>query len=71
MHGKDVDWHAINQKLPVKNTSEDAEKRKKMFSGFDPNGNGYLSLAEIDKGIRDVLCLDSVFDCKKPIMRAV
>ena len=41
-----------------------------MFSGFDPNGNGYLSLAEIDKGIRDVLCLDSVFDCKKPIMRA-
>ena len=41
-----------------------------MFSRFDPNGNGYLSLGEIDKGIRDVLCSDSVFDCKKPIMRA-
>ena len=41
-----------------------------MFSDFDPNGNGYLSLAEIDKGIRDVLFSDSIFDCKKPIMRA-
>merc|ERR1712107_527609 len=28
------------------------------------------SLAEIDKGIRDVLKLDAVFDCKPAIMRA-
>ncbi len=41
-----------------------------MFSQFDPNGNGLLSLAEVDKGIRDVLKLDSVFDCKPVIMRA-
>jgi hypothetical protein len=29
-----------------------------MFKLFDPNSNGYLSLAEVDKGIRDVLCID-------------
>ena len=25
-----------------------------MFESFDPNGNGYLSLAEIDKGFNDM-----------------
>ena len=37
---------------------------------MDVNGNGYLSLAEVDKGLRDVLALDEVFDCKPAIMRA-
>ena len=41
-----------------------------MFRDFDPNGNGYLSLAEIDKGIRDVLACDELFNCKPAIMRA-
>jgi len=48
----------------------DKERRKAMFKQFDPNGNGYLSLAEIDKGIRDVLNCDSMFDAKPAIMRA-
>ena len=34
------------------------------------NGNGYLSLAEIDKGIRDTLKSDALFDAKPAIMRA-
>ena len=41
-----------------------------MFNLFDPNGNGYLSLAEVDKGIRDILQIDALFDAKKVIMRA-
>jgi len=41
-----------------------------MFRQFDPNGNGYLSLAEIDKGVRDVLRCDALFNCKPAIMRA-
>jgi len=41
-----------------------------MFRAFDPNGNGYISLAEADKGIRDVLKLDSVFDAKPAIIKA-
>ena len=31
------------------------------------NGNRYLSLAEVDKGIRDVLGLEEVFDCKAAV----
>ena len=45
----------IHEKLPLKKNEEDFKKRKHMFSEFDVNGNGYLSLAEVDKGITDVL----------------
>ena len=41
-----------------------------MFKSFDPNGNGYLSLAEVDKGLRDVLKMDEIFSCKLAIIRA-
>ena len=43
--------------IPVGDSAEDIAKRKKIFRDFDANGNNYLSLAEIDKGIRDVLNL--------------
>jgi hypothetical protein len=41
-----------------------------MWRNFDVNGNGYLSLAETQKGIRDVLKSDHLFDSKPAIMRA-
>ena len=44
-----IDWSAINEKLPYERTEEAKEKRKKLFAQFDPNGNGYLSLAEVWK----------------------
>merc|ERR1711991_828468 len=31
---------------------------------------GYLSLAEVDKGVRDVLKADHLFDCKPAMLRA-
>ena len=34
------------------------------------NGNGYLSLAEVDKGLRDVIGLQCLFDAKPVIIRA-
>lgn len=37
---------------------------------MDVNANGYLSLAEVDKGLRDVLKCDQLFDCKPVIIRA-
>lgn len=37
---------------------------------FDVNGNGYLSLAEVDKGIRDVIQLPELFSLKPVIIRA-
>jgi len=37
---------------------------------MDMNGNGFISLAEFDKGIRDILKIDSIFECKPVILRA-
>lgn len=37
---------------------------------MDMNGNGLLSLAEIDKGIRDTIKVEQLFDAKPAIIRA-
>lgn len=65
-----VDWEAVAAKLPTERTTEHIEERKKLFEQFDPNGNGYLSLAEVDAGILAVLRLEALFNCKPAIMRA-
>jgi len=66
----EIDWESINTKLPIEKNEEDKGKRKELFKQFDPNGNGYLSLAEVDKGMRDVLQSDELFDCKQAVNRA-
>ena len=43
----DIDWGEINGKLPYERTDEAKEKRRELFKQFDPNSNGYLSLAEV------------------------
>ena len=43
--------------IPIGSSLDDINKRKKIFRDFDVNGNNWLSLAEIDKGLRDVLNL--------------
>ena len=45
----DIDWESINAKLPFQRTDEEKAKRRELFKQFDPNGNGYLSLAEVSK----------------------
>ncbi len=35
------------------------------------NGNGYLSLAELDKGIQDILKCESLFNCKPALKRGI
>jgi Ca2+-binding EF-hand superfamily protein len=65
-----VNWAEMRDKLPTKKTDEEKAKRMELFARFDPNGNGYLSLAEVDKGCRDVLALHDLFDAKPVIMRA-
>eukprot|EP00947_MAST-08B_sp_MAST-8B-sp1_P000300 g300.t1 len=69
--GLDADfWHSLADKLPVGKDPAERKQRMAMFDLFDPNGNGYLSLAEVDKGIRDVLQCEEMFDAKPAIMRA-
>ena len=67
---QNINWAEIREKLPYGRDPATKAKRDKIWSYIDVNGNGYVSLAEVDKGLRDVLQLDSVFNCKKAIMRA-
>ena len=67
---KDFDWNALLAKLPVKKNKEEREKRRKLWRCIDANGNGVASLAELDRGIIDVLNLPQIFNVKKPILRA-
>ncbi len=34
------------------------------------NNNGYLSLAEVDKGVRDIIKLPALFELKPVLIRA-
>ena len=67
---KDFNWDKLLQSLPIKKTEEDRAKRKKMWDAIDMNKNGYVSLAEFDRGVRDVLNLPQIFSLKKVLMRA-
>lgn len=65
---KDVDWNKVAQKLPWGTDEKSTIARKLLFRQFDPNGNGLLSLAEVDKGVVDTGLADVI--CKSVIMRA-
>merc|ERR1711962_1133340 len=64
---KTIDWEAINAKLPYERKDEQKAKRREIFDKFDVNSNGYLSLAKVDKAVRDVLKSDDLFDCKDAV----
>ena len=51
--GMDVDWDALTKKLPAGKDEASKAKRKQMWKRADPNGNGLLSLAEVDLLVRD------------------
>jgi len=51
-------------------TAEHKEHRKALFRQIDFNGNGLLSLAELDRGMRDVLQCEEIFAAKPAIIRA-
>ena len=65
-----INWSELSAKLPSSKSRDDKIKRRKIFNDMDMNGNGYLSLAEVDKGVRDVLKADHLFDCKPAMLRA-
>ena len=65
-----IDWPKIRERMPMEKDAASKKKRKELFSGFDPNGNGYLSLAEVDRGVRDVLGLKELFEVKPVLIQA-
>ena len=64
MDASEVDWETINEQLPYDHSDESHAKRREIWNGMNVNGNKYLSLAEVDKGIRDVIFFpNKCFDC--------
>ena len=41
-----------------------------MWNQIDYNGNSYVSLAEVQKGLRDVIKNEALFEAKPAIIRA-
>ena len=67
---QNIDWALLRKQLPYKRTPEAKAKRDALWSQVDINGNGYASLAEVDKALRDSLQCSQIFDCKPVIIRA-
>ena len=49
--GYDVDWRLLAAKLPTGKDKESRAARERLWRKADANGNGFLSLAEIDKAL--------------------
>lgn len=70
-NSRGVDWDEIATKMPTSKTDPVAIKRRnELWKYFDNNGNGYASLAETQKGIRDGLQLQDLYEAKPAIIRA-
>ena len=61
-------WALLRSKLPRDKTPEQLEARKKLFRCFDPNGNGYLSVAEVHAGCLNILGLGQLTKDLQPII---
>ena len=68
---QNIDWDYIRSKIPYKKNPEEKLRRRELWKCIDINKNKIVSLAEMDKALRDAFGLaDSVFDCKPAINRA-
>ena len=56
-------WEEILGALPVKDTEEDEEKRKEVWSIMDLDDSLSLSIFELEKGIAAITMTEDVFDC--------
>ena len=66
----DVDFAALSNKLPTGRDPESTAQRKALFRRFDVNGNGFLSLAEVDKAVGDAIGDEYLASSKPVIARA-
>ncbi len=48
-------WEELREKLPWHLNEEEKQMRIKIWNSIDVNNNGILSLAEVHKGMRDVV----------------
>ena len=65
-----VDWSEVASVLPLGKDEEQAKARSKLWSAFDVNGNGYVSLGETNMGLRKVLRQELIVAAKPAIKGA-
>jgi len=65
-----LDWDLLNKQLVIGRDPASKSARNRLFSRFDPNGNGVLSLAEVDRGMKRVLHFGGASECTSAINRA-
>ena len=69
MKSNSINWEEISKVLPTsKEDPQQIKARAKLWKGFDANGNGYCSLAECQKGLRDVIHNQAFFEAKPAIL---
>jgi Ca2+-binding EF-hand superfamily protein len=61
---------AMQGKLKYRKTPEEEEERTTLFNLIDVNGNGFVSLAEIDKALPELMGCVALFNAKPAIIRA-
>ena len=54
MDASEIDWETINEQMPYDHSEESHARRREIWNGMNVNGNKFLSLAEVDKGVIDV-----------------
>jgi hypothetical protein len=64
-----IDWAGLSAKLPSGTSTEDRKSRSSLWRTLDMNGNGYVSLAELDR-FMSVLQVDAVYGAKPVMIRA-
>ena len=65
-----MDFAALSLKLPTGHDPDSKERRKALFRKCDVNGNGYLSLAEVDKAVGEAIGDEYLFSAKPVIAQA-
>ena len=67
--GYDTIWAELAAKIPWHTTYEELKKRDKIWTSMDTNGNGLITLDELEAGVKK-LGLPALFDLKPVLQRA-
>ena len=67
---RDINWELIRKQLPFERTKAQKELRIQLWKRIDSNHDSHVTLAELDKGLKNVLHCYQVFQCKPVIIKA-
>lgn len=67
---KKLNFEQIREKLCLERSPEAHKKRLELFKKFDLNKNGCLTLRECDYGVKNVLNLPEIGECKPVLFKA-